>query len=169
MCAHGFQEGSSHSLLQLLARKCLISKHSHFLDMKWVLFLQNMLRNVCKGNFRDVLCFFTFFLWKEISRACCAGNRCCSANSDTRHPFGNRQVLQTFRRQGGSLTHPSGRINISLSTGQHALISGNLHFSKGYALGRLLQKTMKFFRVLGRAFLLFCSIIFCVCFLATLL
>lgn len=58
-----------------------------------------------KGYFRDDLHFCSFLLGKKVSRAFCAGDRCCSANSDTRYPLANRQVLQTFRRRENGALH----------------------------------------------------------------
>lgn len=122
-----------------------------------------------KSYFRDDLHFFSFLLGKKFPRAFCAGDRCYSANSDTRYPLANRQVLQTLRRWGNEALYIHLTQLKSLSELSSACTSrwkSALQRGRATPLEDYCKETWGSPGSRGELLLLFCSLVLWACFLA---
>lgn len=114
MRAHGFQEGSFVSLLELIARNCLISKQLMLIfpiyEMSVFLYMSGY---VLQKLLQEWATFLLFFTREKVPRAFCAGERCSCANSDTEYSLTNRCCKTHQKSRKGRLAPLSDTVQIS--------------------------------------------------------
>lgn len=167
MCAHGFQEGSFVSLLELIARNCLISRQLMLIfpiyEMSAFLYMSGY---VLQKLLQEWATFLLFFTREKVPRAFCTGETCSCANSDTEYSLTNR-CCRTHQKSRKEDLHLCDTVQISPCAFISLHISVKLCTSaRALSLGNYCKETWVPQDFREEFFLYFCSLLFWVCFLA---